>query len=440
MISGGVIENELVARYVTGHPVSLATTAMFCVGLAALILSGKNAYDQWWAYRKINLDVSAPNPQANNESSASTNSIDSQTDEHEKSPADESDRQTASQLLEHLDGLPKRFREFYLWTRTHNALDFIRRNDSTLGLDSELKYLSETDMEKQQDSFALVRILIWATPMLGFLGTVLGISEALGSINVGPENDFQQMLAGLRKSLYVAFDTTALALTFSILLMFLQFIVDRFDSHVLENVDGQTRNELDRHFQTNHLPKEPATIAVEQIGNSILKSIDKMTHAQSEIWKASLDSSIDQWQQSLAISDDITKENHEHVRQSLVEALEKAGDHLNQSVEHSVEKAEEQMEHRWQQMQVAMSDNARLMQDQQDEMAHQSSLMSDAISRFEKVVQSNFEQNQLDASEKDRLCELIDSWQNALVEMKSEEAVANRELKLRIVRPAGRAA
>ena len=60
--------------------------------------------------------------------------------------------------------------------------------------------------------------------MLGFLGTVVGISGALGGLTVA--SDFEAMLSGLRDKLYVAFDTTALALTLSIVLMFAQFIVN----------------------------------------------------------------------------------------------------------------------------------------------------------------------------------------------------------------------
>ena len=84
--------------------------------------------------------------------------------------------------------------------------------------------------------------------MLGFLGTVLGISQALGGIDVGPNNNLQTMMDGLRGNLYIAFDTTALALTLSMLLMFGQFLIDRFETQLLLLVDQRAQGELSRHF------------------------------------------------------------------------------------------------------------------------------------------------------------------------------------------------
>ena len=95
----------------------------------------------------------------------------------------------------------------------------IYRTNSTASVEDELKYLADLDLDRQQQRYSLVRILIWATPMLGFLGNCFwGFLKRLVGINVGPDNDFQQMMDGLRGSLYVAFDTTALALTLSMVI------------------------------------------------------------------------------------------------------------------------------------------------------------------------------------------------------------------------------
>ena len=59
----------------------------------------------------------------------------------------------------------------------------MERKGSADGLDEDLKYLSELDEARQHDSYALVRIVVWATPMLGFLGTVVGITQALGDLD-----------------------------------------------------------------------------------------------------------------------------------------------------------------------------------------------------------------------------------------------------------------
>jgi len=246
-----LLDDEWLVRYITGHPVSKVTTAMFLIGIAALILIAADILDQLSSLKKISLrqarrkntQRSKPGKAAPDTSGPSLSIRPPSTEDPEEALASQLDEFDAR-----LFGLPRRTQKSYLWNRLRMALSFIRQNGDASGLDDELRYLSEQDQEKKHDRYALVRILIWATPMLGFLGTVLGISEALGGIAVGPENDFQAMMNSLQGSLYIAFDTTALALTFSILLMFCQFIADRFESQLLSCVDQTARQELDRRF------------------------------------------------------------------------------------------------------------------------------------------------------------------------------------------------
>src|SRR5947209_11771221 len=66
-------------------------------------------------------------------------------------------------------------------------------------------------------------------------------AEAGGSLNTA----MQGLLAGL----YVAFDTTAIALCFSIALMFVQFMLDRGESQLLSAVDRCASEELGGRFE-----------------------------------------------------------------------------------------------------------------------------------------------------------------------------------------------
>ena len=102
-----------------------------------------------------------------------------------------------------------------------------------------------------------MRIVIWATPMLGFLGTVVGITDALGDLGrelgsagaADAGNSLNTAMQGLLAGLYVAFDTTAIALCFSIVLMFIQFMLDRAETQMLEAVDERASAELAGRFE-----------------------------------------------------------------------------------------------------------------------------------------------------------------------------------------------
>jgi biopolymer transport protein ExbB/TolQ len=80
---------------------------------------------------------------------------------------------------------------------------------------------------------AMIRYIAWAIPSIGFIGTVRGISDALGQAYRAVEGD----IAGVTTSLGVAFNSTFIALVISIILMFfmhqLQLLQERLvlDTH-----------------------------------------------------------------------------------------------------------------------------------------------------------------------------------------------------------------
>src|SRR5207253_983048 len=86
----------------------------------------------------------------------------------------------------------------------------------------------------------------WAIPILGFLGTVLGITGAIS--NVSPEA-MERDISGVTTGLSLAFDATAVALSLTMLLMFLTFLVERLEQAVVEGVDRYADEELAHRFE-----------------------------------------------------------------------------------------------------------------------------------------------------------------------------------------------
>jgi biopolymer transport protein ExbB/TolQ len=358
LIDRQVITDELTLRYLTGHPVSKVTVAMFLVGAASLLVIANNIFNQFGSEKRISLQV--PEQRETTDRSSSDNS--SQT------PVDAADR--AIDLGQDLLDLPKRVHQHYLWNRLVNALHYIYRTGSVAGVEDEMKYLADIDLDRQQQRYSLVRILIWATPMLGFLGTVLGISQALGGIAVGPENDFQQMMDGLRSSLYVAFDTTALALTLSMVLMFVLFLVDRFESQLLIMVDQRSQSEIARQFDLTAagIAGSPNAAFLDALKNSATE--------QTEIWRKSIRAAEEAWTASLSQTSDI-------VRTGLTESLDENVASLAHYLGESIEKADLSMSNRWEQWQVTLSDNARKMEKYQQQLAEQTTVVKSILEKAE---------------------------------------------------------
>ena len=91
-------------------------------------------------------------------------------------------------------------------------------------------------------SYVLPRILIWAIPLLGFVGTVMGISSAVNGFTsfLSGAEEIEQIKEGIgfvTTGLAVAFDTTLLALLLSVLVMLPLVAVERMESQLLLAVD-----------------------------------------------------------------------------------------------------------------------------------------------------------------------------------------------------------
>src|SRR5439155_26266074 len=113
-------------------------------------------------------------------------------------------------------------------------------------LDDQLRAVADTDALALDNSYALVRFITWAIPILGFLGTVLGITKAIA--NVTPEV-LEHSLSGVTNGLSLAFDTTAVGLALTMATMFLSFVVERLEQSVLERVDHFAEVQLAHRFE-----------------------------------------------------------------------------------------------------------------------------------------------------------------------------------------------
>ena len=359
MIEQSILTNELLVRYTTGHPISRFTTGMFFIGVASLLMIAKNVLEQFSTESKIQL-VDA-------DQASSTDSNQQQPTTNSKPTSNVSSRATVYQnnLNEHSGWV----KEHYLWQRLSAMMAYLQRSDSTANAETELKYLTELDYERQQQRFALVRILIWATPMLGFLGTVLGISEALGGISVGPENNFETMMNGLRGSLYVAFDTTALALTLSMFLMFGQFLIDRFELQLLSIVDTRVHAEVNRNFDLT----STGDAAMQTFSQQFLETSKEAAINQTKLWKHSIESAQKAWASTLT-------DTNASVQNNLTDALSQNALQLTNQLTTAIDRADNAMAHRWQQWQVMLSDNCRLLTEHQKQIADQTSQFGKMVS------------------------------------------------------------
>ena len=244
LIHGGVIRHAGTIRYLAGHWVEYVETVMFTVGLSALVL-------KWLDVRRQAAEVGEPLLEA---------------------------IPTGGQLPGEATGLQAKLVEVdadgYLPHRMHEALDLVVRTGSAEGLEDHLKYLSDLDAARAGQSYGLVRFVIWAIPIMGFLGTVIGITEAIANLSPTQLENITGVVAGLG----VAFDTTATALTLSMVLMLIQFFVDRAEQRLLGAVDSAAWIGLAGRFQS--------VAADDGTAVALAKLSEKLLQAQEHSWRA----------------------------------------------------------------------------------------------------------------------------------------------------------
>ncbi len=129
---------------------------------------------------------------------------------------------------------------------------------------------SERDMSASDSSYAIGRTLIWAIPILGFIGTVMGLGGAVASFTdvLGEAAGLEQIregIAGVTRGLGVAFDTTLLALILSVVLMFPLSAIQRREENLFVEIDNYLDDTLISRFPS----PEQQPIVIENLEDSI---------------------------------------------------------------------------------------------------------------------------------------------------------------------------
>lgn len=104
-------------------------------------------------------------------------------------------------------------RQFVLFNRILIALSNLRNLGRVSDVDDILRSQAENDEAAMETSYHMLQGFVWAIPVLGFIGTVLGLSQAIGAFGgvLATTTDVSQLkpaLQGVTVGLSVAFETT----------------------------------------------------------------------------------------------------------------------------------------------------------------------------------------------------------------------------------------
>jgi hypothetical protein len=189
----------------------------------------------------------------------------------------------ASELLVHAGRLPRRLQNTYLARRASAVLGFLCQRGTAADLDDQLRALSDNDLAAMENSYALTRFITWAIPILGFLGTVLGITGAISGVK---SDDLE--LGSVTGGLAYAFDATALALGITMITMFCSFLTERAEGGVLDEVDRVIDRQLAHRFRRDDADSGPLAEGLRQNAAVLLDAMQQLTQRQAEVFAKAL--------------------------------------------------------------------------------------------------------------------------------------------------------
>lgn len=303
-------------RYFLGHPVAVAATTLFCIAVSILAFKAMQTASQRTAMRMLRDDDLMPPPE----------------DATDRSPAETWQRQNNAGLIARtwqtaLAELPVATRHSRLVSRLDEILTRQSHRTTTGDLPEDLRELSIRDADDAHDSLGLIRIIVWAIPMLGFLGTVIGITQTLGGLDF---TDGTAAVDRLKSGLYVAFDTTALGLVLSVVAIFLQFPVERGQQSLLADIDARVRKLVSAGLPSDD-PGDSQTELVTHLCRGIEVAIAQSLSTQAKLWQETIEEAQAAWRTQ-------HQEGAEQFRRLLQAAMQPALTHHADRIEQTIGK------------------------------------------------------------------------------------------------------
>mgnify|MGYP003672641391 CR=1 FL=1 len=144
-------------------------------------------------------------------------------------------------FIDNLYSLPGTLRDSLMVNRIRKGLELfeVRQNNSEVS--GMMSSQSDIDANRISSSYALVKVFLWAIPILGFIGTVLGLSSAIGGMDLSNVSDLDKIMGSIgnvTSGLGTAFDTTLLGLVLAMLLNFPMNALSKAEDDNLNSIDA----------------------------------------------------------------------------------------------------------------------------------------------------------------------------------------------------------
>lgn len=154
---------------------------------------------------------------------------------------DEIDVNNIGKFIDHVYALPERLRDSLMVNRIRKALEFFETRQNVADVGTLMASQSGIDGSRIMGSYIVVKAFLWAIPLLGFIGTVIGLSHAIEGMKFDGVEDVSKMMetiGAVTGGLGTAFDATLLGLVFAVVMNFPLNSLNKHEEETLNDIDA----------------------------------------------------------------------------------------------------------------------------------------------------------------------------------------------------------
>ncbi len=276
---------------------------------------------------------------------------------------------------------PRPIQESWLGNRIGKALAMQTRRSNRSQVDHDLESLARIDAESVRESYVLIKAVLLSLLALGVMGTMLAISEMHGGSIASAWTAARSPVSQTDTAMPLvaspvertAFDPFMTSLTLAVIGMLVMQSVRSLETRALQDIDLRAQDSLIEYLATDSgQVSENLYEPVKQMADDIITAIQQLVEQQAVIWSRSVTESQRQWS---AWTQTATERIEGDLGKTISTALR---DHV-ESMEKLQSDAARQIDSRWQQWQVTLSDQARNLSSQQKELIRLADLMQTLI-------------------------------------------------------------
>lgn len=234
-------------------------------------------------------------------------------------------RDNVGEFIDNIYKTPLSLRDSLFVNRIRKALELFENRTNNGEVAAFLNTQSDIDANRSSGSYSLLKVFLWAIPILGFIGTVMGLSVAVSSLAMGDTADPEALKASINSltgGLGVAFDTTLLGLILSMLMSFPMAAVQKKEDETLTLIDAFCTEKLLP--KLNDSRNAASGLLVEQ-ADSIPQLVASLARAH-ETFLINLNESTRQLKESGAAMKQSLDSNQKVIETSFTDAVKKLSD------------------------------------------------------------------------------------------------------------------